>query len=129
MNATADIRTQVVQNVLAVPTTAVNARVKGSDMSIADKKQENAAKAGQDEAAATNATSDELEEVVFVLQKDGTVKKAVVRSGVQDINYIEILSGLKEGDEVITAPYSAISKTLKEGSKVKKVAKEELYEK
>jgi HlyD family secretion protein len=48
---------------------------------------------------------------------------------VQDINYIEILSGLKEGDEVITAPYSAISKTLKEGSKVKKVAKEELYEK
>jgi HlyD family secretion protein len=129
MNATADIRTKVVQNVLAVPTTAVNARVKGSDMSVADKKQENAAKTGQDEAAATNATSDELEEVVFVLQKDGTVKKAVVRSGVQDINYIEILSGLKEGDEVITAPYSAISKTLKEGSKVKKVAKEELYEK
>lgn len=129
MNATADIRTKVVQNVLAVPTTAVNARVKGSDMSIADKKKEASEKTGGEEATVASTSSDELEEVVFVLQKDGSVKKAIVRSGVQDINYIEILSGLNEGDEVITAPYSAISKTLKEGTKVKKVAKEELYEK
>ena len=131
MNATADIRTKVVQNVLAVPITAVNARVKGSDMSVADKKKEESESKGGEEsmASADAATGDELEEVVFVLQKDGTVKKAVVRSGVQDINYIEILSGLKEGDEVVTAPYSAISKTLKDGSKVKSVKKEELYEK
>jgi HlyD family secretion protein len=131
MNATADIRTKVVQNVLAVPITAVNARVKGSDMSVADKKKETS-ETKDDEASATTAaenTSDELEEVVFVLSKDGIVKKAVVRSGVQDINYIEILSGLKEGDQVITAPYSAISKTLKDGAKVKPVKKEELYEK
>ena len=131
MNATADIRTKVVQNVLAVPITAVNARVKGSDMSVADKKKEESDSKGGEEsmASADAAAGDELEEVVFVLQKDGTVKKAVVRSGVQDINYIEILSGLKEGDEVVTAPYSAISKTLKDGSKVKSVKKEELYEK
>lgn len=131
MNATADIRTKVVQNVLAVPITAVNARVKGSDMSVADKKKEESESKGGEEsmASADAAAGDELEEVVFVLQKDGTVKKAVVRSGVQDINYIEILSGLKEGDEVVTAPYSAISKTLKDGSKVKSVKKEELYEK
>ncbi|NDF98710.1 MAG: efflux RND transporter periplasmic adaptor subunit [Chitinophagia bacterium] len=131
MNATADIRTKVVQNVLAVPITAVNARVKGSDMSVADKKKEESENKGGEEsmAAAEEGTGDELEEIVFVLQKDGTVKKAVVRSGVQDINYIEILSGLKEGDEVITAPYAAISKTLKNGSKVKPVKKEELYEK
>lgn len=128
MNATADIRTKVVQNVLAVPITAVNARVKGSDKSMADKKKEESETKDQEESAAT-ATGDELEEVVFVLQKDGTVKKAVVRSGVQDINYIEILSGLKLGDQVITAPYSAISKTLKDGTKVKSVKKEELYEK
>ncbi|MFM8592133.1 MAG: efflux RND transporter periplasmic adaptor subunit [Sphingomonadales bacterium] len=131
MNATADIRTKVVQNVLAVPITAVNARVKGSDMSMADKQKENKEAKGEQESVSADAVaaSDELEEVVFVLQKDGTVKKAVVRSGVQDINYIEILSGLKEGDQVITAPYSAISKTLKDGLKVKPVKKEELYEK
>jgi HlyD family secretion protein len=131
MNATADIRTKVVQNVLAVPITAVNARVKGSDMSMADKQKENKEAKGEQESVSADAiaASDELEEVVFVLQKDGTVKKAVVRSGVQDINYIEILSGLKEGDQVVTAPYAAISKTLKDGLKVKPVKKEELYEK
>jgi len=53
----------------------------------------------------------------------------VVRSGVQDINYIEILAGLKKDEEVVTAPYAAISKTLKDGAKVKVVKKEELFEK
>jgi HlyD family secretion protein len=73
--------------------------------------------------------SDEgLEEVVFILQKDNTVKKAVVKSGIQDINYIEI-TGLKEGDEVVTGPYTAVSKSLKDGSKVNVVPKEKLFEK
>ena len=40
MNASADIKTTRKDNVLAVPITAVNARVKGSDKSIADKKKE-----------------------------------------------------------------------------------------
>jgi len=131
MNATADIRTNTVANVLSVPITAVNTRVKGSDMNVEDKKKEQAENKGGDDNSTTNGTmaSDELEEVVFVLQKEGTVKKVVVRSGVQDINYIEILAGLKKDDEVVTAPYAAISKTLKDGAKVKVVKKEELFEK
>ena len=131
MNATADIRTNSVANVLSVPITAVNTRVKGSDMNVEDKKKEQAENKGGDDNSTTNGAmaSDELEEVVFVLQKEGTVKKVVVRSGVQDINYIEILAGLKKGDEVVTAPYAAISKTLKDGAKVKVVKKEELFEK
>ena len=108
--------------------TAVNTRVKGSDMNVEDKKKVTKESKGDEESAA-NGTSDELEEIVFVLQKDGTVKKVVVRSGVQDINYIEILAGLKKDDEVVTAPYAAISKTLKDGAKVKVVKKEELFEK
>ena len=128
MNATADIRTNTVENVLSVPITAVNTRVKGSDMNVEDKKKEAKESKGGDESA-SSGTSDELEEIVFVLQNDGTVKKVVVRSGVQDINYIEILAGLKKDDEVVTAPYAAISKTLKDGAKVKVVKKEELFEK
>lgn len=128
MNASADIKTRRVENVLAVPITAVNARVKGSDKSMADKKQENAESKGE-ENDYNESVSDELEEVVFVLQPDQTVRKAVVRSGVQDINYIEILSGLKAGEEVITGPYNAISKSLKNGAKVKVVPREELFEK
>ena len=130
MNASADIKTKRVDNVLAVPITAVNARVKGSDKSMEDKKKEE--KEIKDEDAAdqnANGYDDELEEVVFVLQPDQTVKKVVVRSGIQDINYIEVLSGLNPGDEVVMGPYNAISKTLKTGTKVKVVAKDKLFEK
>jgi HlyD family secretion protein len=109
----------------------VNARVKGSDKSMADKKKEqekNKDKEGlMDDNP--NGDEDELEEVVFVLQKDGIVKKVVVKSGIQDINYIEVLNGLKEGEEVVTDPYTAVSKTLKDGMKVKVVAKDKLFEK
>lgn len=129
MNASADIKTKRVDNVLAVPITAVNARVKGSDKSMADKQKEDKENKGQEENDIALASTDELEEVVFILQKDGTVKKAVVKSGVQDINYIEVLTGLNAGDEVVIGPYNAISKTLKDGMKVNVVPKDKLFEK
>ncbi len=132
MNASADIKTKRHDNVLSVPITSVNARVKGSDKSMADRKKEEKDKKPDDNNMTDDSqalASDELEEVVFVLQKDGTVKKAVVQSGIQDINYIEILSGLKEGDEVISGPYEAISQKLKDGMKVKVVPKEDLFKK
>jgi HlyD family secretion protein len=117
--------------VLAIPIMAVNARVKGSDKSMADKKKEDKENKPEEDNMNGNqaAVSDELEEVIFILQKDGTVKKMVVKTGIQDVNYIEVLQGLKEGDEVITGPYNAISEKLKDGMKVKVVPKEELFKK
>jgi HlyD family secretion protein len=131
MNASADIKTQRHDNVLAVPITSVNARLKGSDKNMADKKKEDLdAKGGQESMTTNNSSSDnDLEEVVFVMQKDGTVKKMVVVSGIQDINYIEVKSGLNGGEEIVTGPYTAISKTLKDGAKVKVVPKDKLFEK
>jgi HlyD family secretion protein len=131
MNASADIKTKRHDDVLAIPIMAVNARVKGSDKSLADKKKEEQRNKPEDNNADDSQAfaGDELEEVVFVLQKDALVKKVVVKSGIQDINYIEILGGLKEGEEVITGPYDAISQTLKDGMKVKVVPKEDLFKK
>lgn len=129
MNASADIKTKRVDNVLAVPISAVNARVKGSDQSMEDKQKEEKEVKGKNENDIALLETDELEEVVFVLEKDGTVKKVVVRSGIQDINYIEVQNGLKEGDEVVIGPYNAISKTLKNGTKVNVVPKDKLFEK
>jgi HlyD family secretion protein len=63
-----------------------------------------------------------------VLQADGTIKRVKVRTDIQDINYIEVVDGVKEGDEVITGPYSTVSKVLREGMKVKVVPKEQLFE-
>ncbi len=129
MNASVDIKTKRVDNVLAVPIGAVNARIKDSDKSMADKKKEEEQNKDNEGMAdvSRETDEDELEEVVFVLQKDGTVRKAVVRSGIQDINYIEVLSGLKEGEEVVTDPYTAVSKTLKDGMKVNVVPKDKLF--
>lgn len=132
MNASADIKTRRVENVLAVPIAAVSARVKGSDQSMADKKKEKESSKDENEAQNQNAVvveGDELEEVAFVLMPDGTVKKRVVKTGVQDINYIEIVSGLKEGEELVTAPYAAVSKDLKDGAKVTVVPKDKLFDK
>ncbi|MDP4261105.1 MAG: efflux RND transporter periplasmic adaptor subunit [Bacteroidota bacterium] len=134
MNANAEIKTKRLDNVLAIPIMAVNARVKGSDKSVADKKKEDEEKKkGEDNNTTTNddqaMAGNDLEEVVFLLQKDGTVKKTVVKTGIQDINYIEITGGLKEGDEVITGPYTTISEKLKDGMKVTVVPKEKLFQK
>jgi len=73
------------------------------------------------------ATDDDIEEVVFVLQADGTAKKVKVRTEIQDLNYIEILSGIKVGDQVITGPYNVVSKTLKQGDKLKVTPKDKIF--
>ena len=128
MNASAEIRTKKVENILSVPIGAVNARVRGSDKSMEDKRKEEKVIKDEDEALATT-NDNELEEVVFIMQQDGIVKKVVVKSGVQDMNYIEVVMGLKEGDEVVIGPYTAVSKNLKDGMKVKVVTKDKLFEK
>ena len=63
-----------------------------------------------------------------MINADGTVKKQLVKTGTQDINYIEVIDGLKEGDEVVTGPYDVVSKTLKNKDKVKVVPKSELFD-
>jgi HlyD family secretion protein len=52
---------------------------------------------------------------------------AEVTTGIQDNSYIQILSGLKADDEVVTAPYTALTRKLEQGMKVQKVKEEDLY--
>lgn len=131
MSANADIQTNTHRSVISVPINAVTTRDKSDTLSVGKetKKKEKAdASAQESKAMALAKDADEMDEVVFVLQKDGTVKRTKVRTDIQDINHIEILSGVKEGDEVIVGPYTTVSKILKNGTKVKVVPKEELFE-
>jgi HlyD family secretion protein len=128
MNASADIKTKRKDGVVAVPITSVAARVKGSDQNLDEKKKETNKDSDEntdDEAAIT----DDLEEVVFIVKPDGKVEKKIVTTGIQDINYIEVLTGLTGNEEVVSAPYNAISKTLRQGTKVTVVPKDKLFEK
>lgn len=123
MNASADIKTNIKNGVIAIPITAVAARDVNDENG--DKKKEKKPDNENDGVVA----ADELKEVVFVLNKEKKVEMRTVTTGIQDINNIEILSGLKDGDEVVTAPYNAVTKTLKTGTKVKVVSKDKLFEK
>lgn len=127
MTASADILTTTKTNVMAVSINAVTTREKGTDNVAGGQKDEKPPQDGIQEAEKTGLSSD-LDEVVFVLQPDGTVKKMKVKTDIQDINYIEVVNGLQVGNDVITAPYNVISKTLKDGMKVKVVPKDKLFE-
>ena len=130
MSASADIQTKTHENVLAVPINAVTTRDKND--STGSKPAQPLPDNTNDNIAVSNANAtannNELEEVVFIVQPDGTVRRQKVKSSIQDINDIEITDGLKEGDEVVTGPYDVVSKTLKNKDKVKVVPKSELFD-
>lgn len=128
MNASADIKTKIHQNRLAVPINAVTTRDKNDTAGAKPNMPAPPPPTSNQQDNSTAVNVDDLEEVVFTLQKDGTVKKVKVRTDIQDINYIEVLSGLSDSAEVVTSPYNVISKTLKDGMKVKVVPKGELFE-
>ena len=82
-----------------------------------------------DNTEEVNISGDEIEEVVFVIRQEGTVEKRTVTTGIQDMNFIEITSGLKEGEQIVTVPFDAVNKTMKSGDKVNVVPKEKLFQK
>ena len=130
MSASADIQTKTHGKALGVPINAVTTREKNDTGKAVKNSQAEAPKPAEtnNNSGETVRSTDDIQEVVFVLEKDGTVKRINVRTDIQDMTYIEVLSGLKEGDEVITGPYTVVSKLLRDGMKVKVVPKEELFE-
>ncbi len=124
MSASVEINTETVSNVLSVPIQAVTTRERD-----AEKRKKAAAKAEKDEqddddgegqAVATSASEGkDLIEVVFVIEND-TVKMVSVQTGIQDDSYIQILSGLVEKQEIVIGPYTAVSRKLKQGDRIRR---------
>jgi HlyD family secretion protein len=130
LSCTADIHTNEVKDVVAVPMQAVTIRTGESNLSpeeIEKKKQkvtqrdkgDNSAEFVNERAekAAQKEEREKLVKVVF-LKKGNKAQIAKVRTGISDDTYTEIKSGIQAGDEVISGSYSAISRKLKEGAKV-----------
>jgi HlyD family secretion protein len=130
LSCTADIQTNEVKDVVAVPMQAVTIRTGDSNLSpeeIEKKKQKVAQRDkgdnnaefvdGRVEKAAQKEEREKLAKVVF-LKKGGKAEMVKVTTGISDDTYTEIKSGIKPGDEVISGSYSAISRKLKEGAKV-----------
>jgi HlyD family secretion protein len=130
MSATVDIRTKSEKNILTVPIQAVTTRSDSSGKGAQKEKNPDdgdmVVKDSKDRSNNKNTVDIKPEECVFVFEK-GKAKLVKVKTGIQDNNYIQILEGLKEGADVISAPYTAIAKLLKDGSRVDKVEKEMLF--
>jgi HlyD family secretion protein len=130
LSCTADIHTNEVKDVVAVPMQAVTIRTGESNLSpeeIEKKKQKVTQRDKGDnnaefvneraEKAAQKEEREKLVKVVFL--KNGNKARMVkVTTGISDDTYTEIKSGIQAGDEVISGSYSAISRKLKEGAKV-----------
>ena len=121
MSASADIQTLTRNQVISVPINAVTVREAEDEM----KKE---TKASIETSKETSAASLEPEVVVFMLNKEGLVKKVKVTTGIQDTKFIEITSGLKVGDQIVTGPYETVSKTLTDSTKVMVVDRKSLFE-
>jgi HlyD family secretion protein len=121
MTATVDIQTKTVSNVLAVPIEAVTLRSDTTSETKKDKKN----KKEEDLDNKENSNKEDPIELVFVYLNDKSIIMPV-KTGIQDNNFIQILSGISKGDEIIVGPYKTVSKLLKNRSKVKVVTEEEL---
>ena len=125
MSATVDIQTETALKVLTVPIQAVTAREDSTKME--KKTPETEGNESEKEKEALKRT-EPVQEYVFVV-KDGVARLQKVKTGIQDNTFIQITDGLKAGNEVISGPYRAVSKSLKDGDKIKVVEKEELFKK
>jgi len=112
MSCNADIRTETVNNVFSVPLQSVTAR---GDFNLPKE-------GGEEESMAKviekKSNGNKPEEIVFVVE-NGKAKSKKVKTGLSDDNYIEIKSGLKGSEDVVSGSYRAISRELKNGSLVK----------
>ncbi len=130
MSATVEIQTETAKNVLTIPIQAVTTRVAQDSLDKINQKSKTKQGEGDDEMEkiSSKKKTGEIQECVF-LYENGIAKKVNVKTGIQDNTYIQIISGLIDGKEVVTGPYSAVSKSLKDKDKVKKVDKKDLFTK
>jgi len=122
MSATVDIQTKIERAVLSIPIQSVTTRIDSTKNKI------NKMLKKANEEQIEKKEDSEYKEYIFKFESNtNTVSMIKVKTGIQDNNYIQIISGVNENDEVVSAPYSVISKKLKDKSKVKKVPPEELF--
>lgn len=139
MSVTAEIETRSRTNVLSVPIQSVTTRLPkpekdgkarvGDSNSVASATNGSPAGTNVDSAATSGTATNKIDkkagegpkpiEVVFIVDGD-KAKLLPVKRGISDDSHTEIIEGVKEGDEVISGGYKAISRELEDGKKVKK---------
>lgn len=111
MSASVEIMTNTRDGVLSAPIQAVTVRDP---------------KASKDEGVEEETRTSDYLEVVFLVQGD-SVKQQEVVTGIQDDEFIEIISGVEDGQKIVKGPYSAVSRKLADGAKIQETTEEKLF--
>ncbi len=116
MTASVDIMTTTKTNALSVPLASVTTR----NPEEANKEEGNEPESNARQTSDQNRPQKKVEDktVVFI-NENGVAKMVEVTTGISDYDNIEILSGVTEGTEIITGPFTAVSKRLKDGDHVR----------
>ncbi len=128
MTASVDILTQSKQNALSVPLASVTTR--DPDANSGQPGNQGGPPDDNNEAPAQTNNTDKKpekkkEKTVIFVNDNGTAKMIEVKTGISDYDNIEIVSGISDSSEVVTGPFLAVSKRLKEGDKIKQLGKKE----
>ncbi|MEM6395299.1 MAG: efflux RND transporter periplasmic adaptor subunit [Bacteroidota bacterium] len=105
MSAGVDILTNRKEDILTLPIASVTTRE--------NEEEDNA--------------DEDLRVVVYAVEADST-REIVVETGIQDSEFIEVESGIREGQTVVKGPYTALSRELKTGSRVNVKEEDTFYE-
>jgi len=123
MSATVEIETETEYDILTISIQAVTTRADTSGRTKTARERREEERISEDDS---KKKDEDIKEYVFLFDDDKAILTEV-KTGIQDNTYIQIKEGVSEGDEVIVAPYRAVSKTLKNKDSVEKVKKEELF--
>jgi HlyD family secretion protein len=134
MSATADIQTNKKSGVFSIPIQAVTTRMDtagatlqpGVEQETTGQVSSDGSVSSSSETVLAEGSDDEPMVVVFVVS-EGKAWMKQVKTGIQDNSYIEILEGLEPEEEVVVAPYSAISRQLRNDMNVEVVPEEDLF--
>ncbi len=122
MSASAEITTRRVQGAVSVPINAV--AVRDAEGQATDPESEESSTTKNPDQQNTN--NEQIDEVVFVRSGNKALLRKVT-TGIQNDKHIQILSGLRSGEEVVTAPYSAVSRDLRNNRVIKVVDRDQLF--
>ena len=119
MSVTAEIETRSRKDVLTVPIQSVTTRLPSGNQAKPAVADPAAAAGAGDKNPKKGKAGEPVKPIEVVFARDGDhVKQVPVKTGISDNDYFEIVSGLSEGQEVISGGYKAISKDLEDGRKV-----------
>jgi len=123
MTASVDIITERKEGILAVPLAAVTTR-NLDEIPVDSTKVENQEGEARQNEDGNAKDEDDKREIVFVFD-DGIAKIRQVKTGISDYNNIEILEGLEQGEQIVSGPFLAVSRRLKDGDAIVNSKKEE----